>query len=210
MEEDTPNNIIIPYKCIRCDYTTKDKRNMRNHFNRQKPCPGKKNDIELTEFIKEKILSNRIYIIPKVIKQKNPKVVTETKTPKKSKEIISSTEYRHYFYLIRGQEQVNHSLNIYTFGQTKVKEYFVNVPRLLGYGNGSELILVIKCKNSLELERLVRPAFNKTFEKHIYGSESFIGDENEMTELINKIHFQMVKKEKVEKDIINTVIIQEN
>jgi hypothetical protein len=43
---------------------------MRNHlFNRKKDCPATENDIELTKEIKEYILKNRIYKIPKEIKQ---------------------------------------------------------------------------------------------------------------------------------------------
>ncbi len=55
-----------PYSCIRCNYQTHEKNNMRKHlYFKKKICPGSKNDIELTDEIKEKILSNRIYHIPK-------------------------------------------------------------------------------------------------------------------------------------------------
>ncbi len=61
---------IIPYTCIRCDYQTIEKRNMRRHlYNRLKSCQSKKNKIELTDEIKEEILNNRIYHIPKEEKQ---------------------------------------------------------------------------------------------------------------------------------------------
>lgn len=56
------------YTCPRCDYMTHDKSCMRRHlYNKQKPCPGSKNTIELTEEIKEHILSNRVYIIPREV-----------------------------------------------------------------------------------------------------------------------------------------------
>ncbi len=61
---------IKPYTCVRCNYKTKDKRNMRNHlYQRKKPCPATENDMELTDTIKEYILANRIYKVPKEDKQ---------------------------------------------------------------------------------------------------------------------------------------------
>ncbi len=60
---------IVPYTCIRCNYVTKYKSHMINHFNRKKPCPTIKHDIELTNEIKDKILTGRVYHIPKVDKQ---------------------------------------------------------------------------------------------------------------------------------------------
>ena len=61
---------FVPYTCIRCNYKTKFKSHMQNHFSRKKPCPTSKNDIELTDYIKEKIMSGRIYHIPKENKNK--------------------------------------------------------------------------------------------------------------------------------------------
>ena len=66
---------IIPYTCIRCKYKTKDKTKMYNHFyKRKKNCPGTYNIIELTEIIKQHILENRIYKMPKTVKE--PKAPT--------------------------------------------------------------------------------------------------------------------------------------
>jgi len=48
------------YQCIRCGYESERKDNMRKHlFTLHKTCPGCLNDIELTQELKEKILSNR-------------------------------------------------------------------------------------------------------------------------------------------------------
>lgn len=57
-------NQTPPYTCICCGYTTRQKNDMRKHFNKKKPCPKVKNVIELTDDIKEHILANKIYIIP--------------------------------------------------------------------------------------------------------------------------------------------------
>jgi hypothetical protein len=62
---------LKPYTCPRCGYKTNDKRNMRRHlYKLKKICPAAENEIELTDEIKEKILTNRIYHLPKVVSEK--------------------------------------------------------------------------------------------------------------------------------------------
>lgn len=54
-----------PYTCPRCGLTTKIKYDMRRHlFLKKKPCPAQKDNIELTEDIKNFVLDNRIYHPP--------------------------------------------------------------------------------------------------------------------------------------------------
>lgn len=60
-----------PYTCVRCGYTTLDKTRMNTHFNRKHTCPGSHNDIELTDEVKQCILTNRIYNVPKPSSQNN-------------------------------------------------------------------------------------------------------------------------------------------
>lgn len=56
----------VPYTCIRCSYNTANRTDMHKHlYNLKKICPGSENNIELTDVIKEHILQNRIYKIPK-------------------------------------------------------------------------------------------------------------------------------------------------
>lgn len=51
-----------PYCCPRCNYQTPKKTYMDKHFYQtKKTCPGHMNNIELTEDIKQFILTNRIY-----------------------------------------------------------------------------------------------------------------------------------------------------
>lgn len=66
------NRIIViimkkePYCCIRCNYVTPLKGDMNKHlYKLKKTCPATKNDIELTNEIKDYILANRIYHLPK-------------------------------------------------------------------------------------------------------------------------------------------------
>lgn len=54
------------YECCRCGYQTDDKSGMRKHlYKLKKPCPGSRADIEITDAIKEHILQNRVYQVPK-------------------------------------------------------------------------------------------------------------------------------------------------
>ncbi len=56
----------LNYTCTRCGYNTHDRSCMRTHFYKKKKiCQAIENDIELTAEIKEYILANRIYRIPK-------------------------------------------------------------------------------------------------------------------------------------------------
>lgn len=68
-----------PYVCICCGYETFHRSSMYNHFyKKKKPCPKTRNDIELTEEIKQYILNNRIYNIPKE-KQEKTQIVSKKK-----------------------------------------------------------------------------------------------------------------------------------
>lgn len=65
-----------PYTCPRCGYMAKQKGHMQKHlYNLQKDCPAIICDIELTSDIKECILTNRIYHIPRhnAVKSSNDK-----------------------------------------------------------------------------------------------------------------------------------------
>lgn len=56
----------VNYECIRCGYETDSKSHMQKHLMQKiKPCPQTMNDIELTDEIKEYIINNRVYRIPK-------------------------------------------------------------------------------------------------------------------------------------------------
>lgn len=62
------SNIYYPYTCIRCHYSSRNKSHIQRHFKRIS-CPGVRNDIELTDDIKQYILQTRIYRIPKKEKE---------------------------------------------------------------------------------------------------------------------------------------------
>ena len=52
------------YICARCNYESNLRRYMQRHFNRKRPCP-KINDVILTDEIKQMILEDHVYHIPK-------------------------------------------------------------------------------------------------------------------------------------------------
>lgn len=57
---------MAPYYCPRCGYVASQKCNMRKHFySRSKPCPVYESDIELSDDIKEFVLTNHVYRFPK-------------------------------------------------------------------------------------------------------------------------------------------------
>ena len=59
-----PRHIKIPYECICCGYETFRKQDMIKHFYKLiKPCPKLKNNIDLTDEIKEFIITNRVFSI---------------------------------------------------------------------------------------------------------------------------------------------------
>ena len=67
---------LKPYSCIRCGYNTQDKRNMRRHlYKKKKDCQSVELNIELTPEIKDEILKNRVYHIPK---EEKPKTIYQT------------------------------------------------------------------------------------------------------------------------------------
>jgi hypothetical protein len=170
---------VILYTCIRCDYKTDEKRNMKRHlYEKNKPCQSKKNKIELTDEIKEEIMNNRIYHIPKP--------VTNISRPR----IITNNEEYHYIYIVRPNENVLHNENVYKIGKTKLKSLELNISRLTSYGKGSELVYISQCNNCDILEREVIEEFNKKFNKHTFGTEYFIGNKYEMMKIIGDLVFK--------------------
>jgi hypothetical protein len=177
---------IKQYTCPRCNFQTKNKKDMRRHLYEKKTiCSATKNNIELTDEIKEDILLNRIY-----------KILKEEKQQKEKTNIIKlpNNNYIHYIYLIRCKENVRHNENIYKVGKTIAKELTINLKRLTGYGIGTELILIRQCKNCDTIENTILEEFNKKFTKYELGREYFIGDYNDMIEIIHTI----ISKEYIE------------
>lgn len=70
--------MVDPYKCIRCGYRTKNKTNIKKHlYERKTQCPASRNKIELTNEVKEEIMINRVYHIPKEKKEIKPTTINQ-------------------------------------------------------------------------------------------------------------------------------------
>ncbi len=179
---------IIPYTCCRCGYKIKHKSCMIKHlYKRNKDCPGTVNDIELTDEIKEKILLNRIYKIPTLIKtEKKEKKEKNEKRDKSELAKLPDNEYYNYIYLLRPEESVLNKNNIYKIGMSVVKEKSCNITRLSSYRVGSELIFVCQCVDAHKMESEILKVFNNEF-KRAYGNEYFIGNKYEMIKIIGNI-----------------------
>ena len=166
-----------PYTCFRCKYKTKDKYNIKRHFDRKKKCPAVslERNIEMTDAIKEYILENREYHLPKKLEANI--------TPKNA----TGDMELHYIYLLRPRENVNQGQNVYKIGKTVVNKFTLAPARVNQYGKGSELISINKCINAHEVEKEILKEFNNIFTKYEYGSEYFIGDCYKMNKIINEI-----------------------
>lgn len=57
-----------PYCCPRCGFETLRKDDMRRHLSRKHSCPACKQQIDITEDIKQCVLDNRVYIKPEAPK----------------------------------------------------------------------------------------------------------------------------------------------
>ncbi len=56
----------LPYECICCGFRTPRKHCMKRHlYDRQSTCPQSVNPIEMTDEIRECIMKNRVYHLPK-------------------------------------------------------------------------------------------------------------------------------------------------
>lgn len=79
VKQEMPRQCREEYLCPCCGYHTSHKGNMYFHLHKlKKQCPKTVNDIELTEAIKEHILQNRIYKVPKP--EKPPTTVQNNNT----------------------------------------------------------------------------------------------------------------------------------
>lgn len=181
-KKDRVRRCKIPYCCIRCGYSVSKKTDMYKHlYTLKKQCPATENLIELTDEVKAHILENRIYMIPKLTKL--------TKTVKRDKTEIcklNENEYYNYIYLLRPEESVLNSSNIYKIGMSVVKDKTCNITRLSSYRTGSELIFVCQCTDANKMENEILKIFNNTF-KRAYGNEYFIGNKFEMVKIINSV-----------------------
>jgi hypothetical protein len=160
---------LIPYCCTRCGYETQKKHRMYDHlYKRKKICQGTSNDIQLTDIIKDKIMENRIYHIPKEVK------------PKESTMVVDDSGYVYIFY---SRASKNIDENVYKIGKTA--EY---ISRTAHYMKGGNMLLVLNVKNRHNAEIKIKRNFKIEFiPRRDYGIEYFEGDLFEMVILMKEI-----------------------
>lgn len=164
--------INFPYTCVRCGYATKEKYRMNDHFfKKKKVCPPIKCDIDLTDEIKNKILVDRIYRLPKLIKT--------IEFPKR----LNKEEEKHYIYFLQPKEYVSKNENVYKIGRSIIK-IVDKFSRLEAYGKGANIILTCQCVDSVLLEKEILVEFNSKFSRHEFGNEYFVGDKQKMLNVI--------------------------
>lgn len=87
-----PRRKLLPYHCPRCGYEIAKKSSMVSHFTTlKKPCPSIENDIDLTKEIKDYVLANKIYKIPK--QDKNKQQATSTANEERIKKLEFEIEF---------------------------------------------------------------------------------------------------------------------
>jgi hypothetical protein len=145
---------------------------MRKHLMTLKnPCQGIVNDIILTDEIKNKILENRIYHIPKVTKEVKPKT---------SIMVVDDSGYVYIFYT---RASKNGDESVYKIGKTA--EY---IRRAGQYTKGGDMKLVLNVKNRHDAENKIKKYFKIEFiQRRDYGTEFFEGDLFEMALLMKDI-----------------------
>ena len=150
------------YECPRCGFTTYHRASMRTHlYKKIKPCPGSRNTIELTDDIKQHILDNKRYIIPKPIN--NSRIIYS----------LNSANVTEYIYLIQEREFIKTNEPIYKIGKTKQE----NLKRICTYPNGSRLIIQTICSDCDKAETdLIRLFKSKYLLQKDIGNEYFRGD----------------------------------
>jgi hypothetical protein len=151
---------------------TRHKACMRKHlYINKKICAGIDNDIILTDEIKDKILENRIYSVPKLTKQtKELKIIN-------NEDLLINTGSIYLFYT-RASKNADES--VYKIGKTR--NY---LQRKEGYDKGGDMLFVVNVSNRHECENIIKDAFRKEFKiRKDYGYEYFEGDVYEMVMLI--------------------------
>jgi hypothetical protein len=169
-----------------------------DQFKYQKKCIPKlmKPKVICPDLIQPKVISPKLMqpkvISPKLIQPNNiSSNIISSKLPIAFKEDIQiaipvdekKIENVSYIYLIREREHYLNDKPIYKFGRsTQLPDHKIN--RLYHYKKGSEIILVLQCKNVVETENKIRVLFKQNFIQHIDGHEHYYGDVNQMKKII--------------------------
>jgi hypothetical protein len=86
-----------------------------------------------------------------------------------------------YIYLLQEREFIRTNDNVFKIGRTSQS----NTERIRSYSKGSQLLFMIKCKNSIKTEKKLLYFFDNLFNrKKEYGREYYEGDHIKMIDII--------------------------
>ena len=94
-----------------------------------------------------------------------------------------------YIYLIREREFLLREEDVYKVGATVQKTSTLQLDRLKKYKKGSQLLYTRICNAGIvfRIESKIKKEFRDNFNKHIDGYEYFIGNYQEMIDIINDV-----------------------
>jgi hypothetical protein len=197
-EMQIPRNV-----CKVCEACDKGFTALSNFYRHRKTCKGKKQSSDSNK-LEQRIaeLEKTIIELKKeaktnksVVKADNTaEVATTPEVIELKKKINTLTNLLHgqqmtdigYIYLIREREALCMSQNVYKVGMTR-QEPDKRFKRLEKYKKGSEVLIVVKVNdvnNTATVEAEIKRIFGQQFVKHIDGNEYFIGNGNEMLNII--------------------------
>ena len=141
---------MVNYECVRCHYNSKDKKIMRTHLFARKQCEGIYSNIDLTDEIRDNILTFGTYQENNMLKN------------------INKIE-DGYIYVVHTRACIDCNRDVYKIGKTKDYE-----KRIKGYTKGSIYKLVLRVSDFHRTEQKLIKLCRKTLiERKDYGCEYF-------------------------------------
>jgi hypothetical protein len=160
-----------------------------DQFNYQKKCMPPKlmqPKVMPSKLMQPKMIPSKL-IQPTMISTEIPKAIILPQDIQVAIPVVEESqkqiEHVSYIYLIREREHYLNDKPIYKFGRsTQLPDHKIN--RLYHYKKGSEIIMVLQCKNVVETENKIRILFKQQFVQHMDGHEHYYGDVNLMKKII--------------------------
>lgn len=173
-----PDIPILKYFNKGLNYTEEDLKQITNFFDVYKEYMEQINE----DHIKEEHIKEETNI---KIGEEQEASDTEYEEVEENKDAGNGEKEKlfHYIYLVRKPDLTLHDDKIYKIGKTKQKASNV-IGRVRSYGLGTEIYMIMQCKDSTICESKVLEVFNKRFKRYKFGKESFEGNIEEMKAVI--------------------------
>jgi hypothetical protein len=156
------------------------------------PCPTFSSDIVLTDEIKQYVLANRMYRIPKgpvkpkAVQNPSPETFEPTASEPQEPTLLTDDDpSTGYIYMIQEREFLQQKNPTFKIGCT-VQEPDNQIKRLKAYKKGSRIVLVLAVDKAhvRSIESAIKSEFTNRFTKHSDGTEYFTGPEKEMRDIV--------------------------